>query len=96
MTRWPSAPPLASALPPPGPLPLSYRLDATRDAKQQFLEPIIDGLLSHPGVYWGKQRSREVIRRQVKRCQGVCLLHRAGDGVKELAGWARVVTDGEG
>ncbi|ORY52823.1 hypothetical protein BCR35DRAFT_18447 [Leucosporidium creatinivorum] len=97
MTRWPSSSPSPSALSPHVPLPPGYRLDSTREAKNLYNDAIIDGLLHTPGVYWGKQRPREMIRRQIERCEGVVVLKRnEEDGKEELAGWARVVTDGEG
>lgn len=97
MTRWPSARPPPSALSPHVPLPPGYRLDSTREAKETYSESIIDGLLHTPGVYWGKQRSREMIKRQIDRSEGVLVLKQSEeDGTEELAGWARVVTDGDG
>lgn len=96
MTRWPSTRPPPSALASLVPVPSGYRLDSTREAKTAHSEAIIDGLLHSPGVYWGKQRGREVIRRQIERCEGVVVLRQSEeDGTEELAGWARVVTDGE-
>jgi hypothetical protein len=98
MTRWPSARPPPSALSPHVPLPPGYRLDSTREEKEVYCDAIIDGLLHNPAVYWGQQRPRDMVKRQIDRCEGVMVLKQSGgeDGKEELAGWARVVTDGEG
>ena len=90
MTRWPDPTRPISTHPP---LPEGYRIDLSREAKTKHAEEIITALLEHPGVYWGKSRSRDQVKRQIDRCEGALVLRRREDGSEELVGSARVVTD---
>lgn len=93
MTRWPQQRDEIGQLAKPQ-LPTAYRLDSTRQGRIKHAQAIADALLNtHPGVYWGRERTVPMVRRQLEETEGVVLLFAKEDGTEEVAGFARVVTD---
>lgn len=77
-------------------LPPLYRFDDSPAATQRHLALITHTLLEDERVTWGKDRTAEVIARQVQKSfRSVCVVKDAV-GEEELTGWARVISDGEG
>lgn len=78
------------------PLPPLYHFDDSPTATQRHLALITRTLLEDERIAWGKDRTAQVIASQVQRSfRCVCLVKDAVGG-EELAGWARVISDGEG
>lgn len=78
------------------PLPPLYCLDDSPEATQRHLALIQRTLLQDERIRWGKGRTAEVIARQVERSYRCICMLKDGVGGEELAGWARVISDGEG
>lgn len=77
-------------------LPPSYSLSSDPSTAQTHLQVVFTALQTHPGIYWGKSRTFEVISRQLERAWScVCVLKTTEEG-EELVGFARVISDGEG
>lgn len=88
---------------PPLPLPPHYRLTHDRAASLKYRDAIVAGLLDNPKIYWGTERTRDVVSSQIESAWNcVCVLYdddeeeEQGDGEERLAGWCRVVGDGVG
>lgn len=92
MLRWPSP----SLQPTPlRPLPPSYRLDASKSTSLARLDEVFAALVENPAVYWGKARTKEVLRGQIENATSCVCVLKEENGVEKLAGWCRVVGDGE-
>lgn len=97
MERWPSPSSSPRSSFAPVSLPAGYRLDSSQNASSTHLDAIIDALLCHPKIYWGKDRTKEVLARQIERAWTcVCVVRETEGGEEELAGFCRVISDGEG
>ncbi|KAM0791656.1 hypothetical protein ACM66B_006092 [Microbotryomycetes sp. NB124-2] len=92
MLRWPTTPPRERS--PPLKLPQGYAVSCDKEVTLSHLSAITDVLLDHPLVYWGKNRTRDVVARQFQRCEAVTVVHTdESSGKTTLVGFARVVTD---
>lgn len=80
-------------------LPASYHFKDDAATVARHRDSIIDTLLNSPDIiiYWGKQRSRSMVERQMERAwRNVCLVQDGEDGTERLAGFSRVIADGVG
>ncbi|KAK4047225.1 hypothetical protein OIV83_005527 [Microbotryomycetes sp. JL201] len=91
MLRWPTDPPRPIMARPV--IPSSYSVSADKQVTLKHLPAITNALLSHPLVYWGKSRTRDVVKRQFERCEAVTVVHTDESGDETLVGFARIVTD---
>ncbi|KAK4047047.1 hypothetical protein OIO90_006330 [Microbotryomycetes sp. JL221] len=97
MLRWPTEPPRQRLI--ESKIPSTYQICTDRETVQQHFDSIVEILLNHPKVYWGKARTRDMLQRQfLQQCQVVTVIHSKVDSdgqtrTRELIGFARVVTD---
>lgn len=84
----PFAPVPAPALPP------SYRFESDPEAVQARMADI-HAALNHESIYWGKERSQEMLAQQIRQSWRVVMILYDGERKEgELAAVARVVGDG--
>lgn len=79
------------------PLPAGYRFESDPEVVQARMGDI-HAALNHASIYWGKERSLEMLTMQVKQSWRLVMIlyepEGEGQGQGELAALARVVGDG--
>lgn len=81
---------------PARPLPPSYHLDPTKGASYKHFPTIYSALVHNEAVYWDRDRTEDVVRGQIESAWStVCVIKTTAAGEQELAGWCRVISDGE-
>ncbi|KAI5477267.1 hypothetical protein MNV49_006563 [Pseudohyphozyma bogoriensis] len=78
------------------PLPAGYRMDSNPSGLATKFAADIFAALMDDQIYWGKYRSPGMVSRQISRAWRMPTVVKVNeDGTEELAGFARVVSDGE-
>jgi hypothetical protein len=90
-------------------LPTGYYLSSSAAENASYIPTIYEALQTHPQVYWGRDRSFQVVSNQVERAwRAICVLKRkeaasvvaasddGSEALDELVGFCRIVSDGEG
>ncbi|KAM0750871.1 hypothetical protein T439DRAFT_325916 [Meredithblackwellia eburnea MCA 4105] len=84
----------------PTTLPPGYSISSDPQHRFTYFRELYDILTTHPDIYWGQDRTLDSFARQMDRswrCVYVLKEREPGDsGPPELAGFCRVVSDGEG
>ncbi|KAK4702026.1 hypothetical protein P7C70_g4199, partial [Phenoliferia sp. Uapishka_3] len=80
----------------PPALPAGYELSSEPELRYNFFGELFETLTQHPSIYWGQDRTRNVFARQLERSWRCLFVLKKGKRKDELAGFCRIVSDGEG
>ena len=82
--------------PAPASLPPGYLISSSPALRYTHFSELYDVLTQHPSIYWGQERSKEAFARQLERSWRCLFVVKRTKRKDELAGFCRVVSDGEG
>lgn len=81
---------------PTPPLPEGYVITSSPELHYLHFAELFSFLTTHPEIYWAQERTKEAFARQLQRSwRSVFVVKTSKKGKDELAGFCRVISDGE-